>query len=102
MVQTGARAQLSDGAGDGAVARRRLVHDRRRQMHWADDGRAEPRSGLPRPLVGSVVDSNGIEQFGITETVIARGGRGVSRVKLSVGVRASGAAGGYRARQFRW
>ena len=26
--------------------------------------------GLPRPLVGSVVDSNGIEQFGITETVI--------------------------------
>jgi len=26
--------------------------------------------GLPRPLVGSLVDSNGIEQFGITETVI--------------------------------
>jgi hypothetical protein len=24
--------------------------------------------GLPRPLVGSVVDSNGVEQFGITET----------------------------------
>jgi len=27
-------------------------------------------NGLPRPLVGSVVDENGIEQFGITETVI--------------------------------
>ncbi len=26
--------------------------------------------GLPRPLVGSVIDSDGIEQFGITETVI--------------------------------
>ncbi len=26
--------------------------------------------GLPRPLVGSVVDANGIEQFGITETTI--------------------------------
>lgn len=27
-------------------------------------------NGLPRPLVGSVVDENGIEQFGIAETVI--------------------------------
>ena len=27
-------------------------------------------TGLPRPLVGSVLDGNGIEQFGITETVI--------------------------------
>jgi len=26
--------------------------------------------GLPRPLVGSVLDTNGIEQFGITETLI--------------------------------
>lgn len=26
--------------------------------------------GLPRPLVGSVIDANGIEQFGITETTI--------------------------------
>jgi hypothetical protein len=26
-------------------------------------------TGLPRPLVGSVLDGNGIEQFGITETV---------------------------------
>ncbi len=38
--------------------------------------------GLPRPLVGSVVDSNGIEQFGITETVI-QGAVG-SAVLLSV------------------
>ena len=27
-------------------------------------------TGLPRPLVGSVLDGNGIEQFGITETVV--------------------------------
>ena len=32
-------------------------------------------SGLPRPLVGSVVDSNGIDQFGITETDDRRAGR---------------------------
>ena len=38
--------------------------------------------GLPRPLVGSVVDSDGIEQFGITETVI-QGAVG-SAVLLSV------------------
>ena len=30
-----------------------------------------------RPLVGSVVDANGIEQFGITETVIRRAGGGI-------------------------
>jgi hypothetical protein len=38
--------------------------------------------GLPKPLVGSVVDSNGIEQFGITETVIE--GAVGSAVLLSV------------------
>ncbi len=38
--------------------------------------------GLPRPLVGSVVDSNGIEQFGISETVIE--GAAGSAVMLSV------------------
>jgi len=38
--------------------------------------------GLPKPLVGSVIDSNGIEQFGITETVI-QGATG-SAVLLSV------------------
>ncbi|MEO8049698.1 MAG: phage tail protein [Acidobacteriota bacterium] len=38
--------------------------------------------GLPRPLVGSVIDSNGIGQFGITETVI-QGAVG-SAVLLSV------------------
>jgi hypothetical protein len=31
---------------------------------------ATNQGGLPRPLVGSVVDANGIEQFGITETAI--------------------------------
>ncbi len=39
--------------------------------------------GLPMPLVGSVVDSNGIEQFGISETVIE--GAAGSAVMLSVG-----------------
>lgn len=39
--------------------------------------------GLPRPLVGSVVDVNGIEQFGITETAI-ESADGSFRVKLSV------------------
>ena len=38
--------------------------------------------GLPRPLVGSVVDSNGVEQFGIAETVIQ--GAAGSAVLLSV------------------
>ena len=38
--------------------------------------------GLPRPLVGSVVDSNGIEQFGISETVIE--GAAGSAILLSV------------------
>ena len=38
--------------------------------------------GLPRPLVGSVVDSNGVEQFGISETVIE--GAAGSAVMLSV------------------
>src|SRR5262249_34096178 len=39
--------------------------------------------GLPRPLVGSVVDANGIEQFGITETVTATAD-GSFGVRLSV------------------
>ncbi len=35
-------------------------------------GRQPPAEvGLPRPLVGSYVDSNGVEQFGITESSIA-------------------------------
>jgi len=39
-------------------------------------------TGLPRPLVGTVLDTNGIEQFGVTETVtpLADGG---FQVKLS-------------------
>ncbi len=37
---------------------------------------------LPRPLVGSVLDGNGIEQFGITETVIPLSDGGF-QVKLS-------------------
>jgi len=39
-------------------------------------------TGLPRPLVGSVLDGNGIEQFGITETVIPLSD-GSFQVKLS-------------------
>jgi hypothetical protein len=42
----------------------------------------EAGSGLPRPLVGSYLDANGIEQFGITETVI-QGAAGTA-VALSV------------------
>jgi len=34
---------------------------------------ATNQGGLPRPLVGSVVDVNGIEQFGIAETAIQSG-----------------------------
>jgi hypothetical protein len=40
--------------------------------------------GLPRPLVGSVTDSHGIEQFGITETAI-QSGDGSFAIQLSVG-----------------
>jgi hypothetical protein len=39
-------------------------------------------TGLPRPLVGTVLDGNGIEQFGITETVIPLSDGGF-QVKLS-------------------
>ncbi|HXP87516.1 MAG TPA: phage tail protein [Bryobacteraceae bacterium] len=34
--------------------------------------------GLPRPLVGTVVDGNGLEEFGVTETVIPVAGGGSS------------------------
>ena len=44
---------------------------------------ATNRGGLPRPLVGSVVDTNGIEQFGITESAIASGD-GSFTVQLAV------------------
>jgi hypothetical protein len=39
--------------------------------------------GLPRPLVGSVVDANGIEQFGITESTV-QNSDGSFAVQLSV------------------
>ena len=50
----------------------------------AAGGRRRPGAGtgLPRPLVGNVLDENGIEQFGITETVIPLSDRGF-QVKLS-------------------
>jgi hypothetical protein len=41
------------------------------------------QGGLPRPLVGSVVDAHGIEQFGITETAI-QSGDGSYTIQLSV------------------
>jgi hypothetical protein len=44
---------------------------------------ATNQGGLPRPLVGSVVDANGIEQFGITETAI-QSGDGSFTIQLSV------------------
>jgi hypothetical protein len=40
------------------------------------------QGALPRPLVGSVVDANGIEQFGITETAI-QSGDGSFTIQLS-------------------
>jgi hypothetical protein len=48
-------------------------------------------SGLPRPLVGSVLDENGIEQFGITETVIPLSDGGF-QVKLSAAFTPPGSA----------
>ncbi len=41
---------------------------RRARRGTARRGNRAEDSGLPRPLVGSVVDAHGIEQFGITET----------------------------------
>ncbi len=41
------------------------------------------QGGMPRPLVGSVVDAHGIEQFGITETSI-QSGDGSFTIQLSV------------------
>ncbi len=46
---------------------------------------------MPRPLVGSVMDSNGIEQFGITETTTASTD-GSFTCDVERGVRASGGA----------
>jgi hypothetical protein len=47
--------------------------------------RRQPRAGtgLPRPLVGSVVDAHGIEQFGITESAM-ESTDGTFTIKLSV------------------
>ena len=44
---------------------------------------ATNQGGLPRPLVGSVVDANGMEQFGITESAIPSGDGSVA-IQLSV------------------
>ena len=49
-------------------------------------------TGLPRPLVGTVLDTNGIEQFGITETVVPLSDGGFE-VKLSVAFAAPAIAG---------
>ena len=50
-------------------------------------------AGLPRPLVGSVLDSHGIEQFGITRDGHATFGRGIRGDTDGV-VRSAGEAGG--------
>jgi len=47
-------------------------------------------TGLPRPLVGTVLDTNGIEQFGITETVTPLSDGGF-QVKLSAAFTVPGA-----------
>src|SRR5580698_2273230 len=44
---------------------------------------ATNQGALPRPLVGSVVDAHGVEQFGITETAI-QSGDGSFTIQLSV------------------
>jgi hypothetical protein len=43
---------------------------------------ATGQGALPRPLVGSIVDGNGIEQFGITETAV-QSGDGSFTIQLS-------------------
>jgi len=43
---------------------------------------ASNQGGMPRPLVGSVTDTHGVEQFGIIETPIARGD-GSTAIQLS-------------------
>ena len=53
--------------------------------------RGAAENGLPRPLVGSLLDENGIEQFGITETVIPLAD-GEFQVKLSAAFRPPDAA----------
>ena len=53
-------------------------------------------TGLPRPLVGSVIDTNGIEQFGITETVIPLSD-GSFQVKLGAAFTVPGAPGSSQA-----
>ena len=85
------------------MARRRLVHDGRSGDGGRVAGRAAAAMGLPRPLVGSVLDSNGIEQFGITETDTPTVGRRVHG-DADGGVRsaseADGVGGEYSAGEF--
>ena len=55
------------------------IHDelgtrRSTQMRPGPGRQAHFEVGLPRPLVGSVLDSNGVEQFGISETSIREHG----------------------------
>ena len=75
----------------GRIMRRVLVTAQWHDDEWYTTGDASTMGGrspngaglgLPKPLVGSVVDSNGVEQFGITETVIQ--GADGSAVLLSV------------------
>jgi len=49
-------------------------------------GRQRPSDvGIPRPLVGAVIDENGEAQFPITERAAAEGADGVARVTLEAG-----------------
>ena len=70
------------------------------RLGGAEEVRRKP--ALPRPLVGSVLDANGIEQFGITEAVIPLSDGGF-QVNLSVAFTPPGSlhvvAGEYSARE---
>ena len=100
VVKIGAGANYQTRADHGAMARRRLVHDGRRQ-YAAGGGRTGARVWDCRGLWwGACWTRNGIEQFGITETVIPRGG-GQFAVKLSVAF-VPPALPAASARRFRW
>ena len=98
---TGAGTELSDGAGHGAVARRRLVHDGRRERGGWTSAVALRKAGCRGRWWEAWWIANGIEQFGITETVIPLSDGGFP-VKLSAGVHAARSNGAVAARTFRW
>ena len=84
-------------------SRRRFMttHGTRPSTRFGDLGRQPDfELGLPRPLVGSVLDSSGVEQFGISETSTASTDGSVTE-NLSVYFLGSGEAASKLQRAFR-